>query len=127
MEHHIKALGILNIVWGSLGAFGGLLVIIIFGGTYGIVEAVSIREPDAALALPIIGIVGGAIAVLMLLMSAPSIITGIGLLQTKYWAKILTIILSVLYLFNVPFGTALGIYGLYVTCSSKSQNCFVSR
>ena len=127
MEQHIKALGILNIIWGSLGALCGIFILIIFGGAYGIVEVVSINEPDAAIALPIIGIVGGSIAFLMLLLSAPSIIAGIGLLQYKYWAKILTIILSVLHLFNFPFGTALGIYGLVVTCSSKSQECFVTK
>ncbi|MBN2318135.1 MAG: hypothetical protein JXR49_03625 [Acidobacteria bacterium] len=127
MEQHIKTLGILNIVWGSLGAFCGVFILILFGGAYGIVEAVSVHEPDAALALPIIGIVGGSIAVLMLLVSVPSIIAGIGLLQFKYWAKILTIIISVLHLFNFPLGTALGIYGLVVMCSSKSRDYFVSN
>ena len=127
MEQHIKALGILNIVWGSLGALCGIFILIVFGGAYGIVEVVSMHEPEAALALPIIGIIGGLTALFMLLLSAPSIIAGIGLLQFKYWAKILTIIVSVLHLFNFPFGTALGIYGLVVMCSYKSQDCFVSK
>jgi hypothetical protein len=126
MEQHIKILGILNIVWGSLGAVGGMVILIIFSGVFGIIGAVSSHQPDAAMALPIISTIGIVIAILLLLLSAPSIIAGIGLLHFKPWAKILTIVVSVLHLFNIPFGTALGIYGLWVLCSPKSQSCFIS-
>jgi hypothetical protein len=126
MEQHIKILGILNIVWGSLGAICGILILIVFGGAYGVIEAVSWHQSEAATALPVIGIIGMSIAILLLLLSAPSIIAGIGLLHFKPWAKILTIVVSALHLFNIPFGTALGIYGLWVLCSPKSQSCFVS-
>lgn len=126
MEQHIKILGILNIVWGSLGVLGGLTILLIFGGVFGLVGTLSVHQPDAFAALPIIGIIGSVVAIILLILSVPSIIGGIGLLRYKPWAKILTIILSVLHLFNIPFGTALGIYGLWVLCSEKSRDCFVS-
>jgi hypothetical protein len=126
MEQHVKILGILNIVWGALGALGGLVILIIFGVGYGIVDAVSAHQPDAAIALPIIGIIGCGVALLMLVLSIPSIIAGIGLIQYKSWAKILAIVVSALHLLNLPFGTALGVYGLWVLCSEKSRDCFVS-
>jgi hypothetical protein len=125
MEQHIKVLGILNIVFGSLGALGGIVIMIIFGGAYGIVRAVSSHQSEAAVALPVIALVGGAIAILLLLLSAPAIIAGIGLLQLRPWSKILGIVVSALHIFNIPFGTALGVYGLWVLCSQKSQSCFV--
>lgn len=127
MEQHIKILGILNIVLGGVGALGGIVILIVFAGAYGIVGAVSNYQPETALALPIIAIVGGALAVLLLLLSAPAIIAGIGLLQFRPWAKILGIVVSALHIFNVPFGTALGIYGLWVLCSQQSQSCFVDN
>ena len=127
MEQHIKVLGILNIVCGSLGALGGIVILIVFGGAYGIVEAVSSYQSEASMALPVIAVVGGAIAILLLLLSAPSIIAGIGLLQRRSWAKILGIVVSALHIFNVPFGTALGIYGFWVLCSQESQRCFVDN
>ena len=124
MEQHIKVLGILNIVFGSLGALSGIVILIIFSGAYGIVGALSSYQSEAAIALPIIAVVGGAIAMLLLILSAPAIIAGIGLLQFRSWAKILGIVVSALHIFNVPFGTALGIYGLWVLCSQQSQGCF---
>ncbi len=127
MEQHVKVLGILNIVAGGIGAFGGIIILVVFGGAYGIVEAVSNYQSEAAAALPVIAIIGGALAVLLLLISSPAIIAGIGLLQMRPWSKILGIVVSALHIFNVPFGTALGIYGLYVLCSQQTQSCFEDK
>lgn len=127
MEQHIKILGIMNIIWGAISALGGLAILIIFGGAYGIVEMVSREQSTAAIALPFIALIGGAMSLLLLLLSAPSIIAGIGLLQRKSWAKTLAIILSVLHLFNIPLGTALGIYGLWVLNSPQIRNSFVTH
>jgi hypothetical protein len=116
MKQHIKILGVLNIVWGSIGALAGLVVLVVFG----IVGTTIRREPDAAIALPIIGVVGGAISLFLLLLSVPSIVGGIGLLKFKPWSRILTIVVSAFHLLNIPFGTVLGIYGLWVLCSQDS-------
>jgi hypothetical protein len=124
MEQHIKILGILNIVWGGMGALAGLVILMIVGGAYGIVGAVAHHEPEAFFALPIIAIIGSAISILLLLLSAPAIIGGIGLIIFKPWARILTIIVSALHLLNFPLGTALGIYGLWVLLSQDSLHCF---
>jgi hypothetical protein len=37
---------------------------------------------------------------------------------------VLTIILSVIHLFSVPFGTALGIYGLWVLLQQETEPLF---
>jgi hypothetical protein len=124
MEQHVKVLGVLNIVWGSLGALCGLVLLMIFGGAYGVVEAVAYRNAQAAIALPVIAVIGGVICILLLLLSAPSIIAGIALLYFKPWGRILAIIVSALHLMNIPFGTALGIYGLWVLLSQKSMGLF---
>ena len=109
MEHHLKILGILYIVIGGLGVAAALIVFGIIGGIAGIARAG--EHPEA---VPFLVLLGGLAMVVVLAMSAPSIIAGIGLLYFKPWARVLTIILSVIHLFNIPFGTALGIYGLWV-------------
>ena len=126
MENHIKILGILNIVWGSVGALAGLVVLLVFGGAYGVVGVVTRQQPDAAVALPLIAMIGGAIALFLLIVSIPSIIAGIGLYNLRPWSRILVIVLSALHLLNFPFGTALGIYGLWVLLSHDSRRYFAS-
>src|SRR6476620_4786778 len=54
MEQHIKILGVLNIVWGAMGALGGLIVLLVFGSAFGIVGTAIHHDADAAIALPII-------------------------------------------------------------------------
>ncbi len=124
MEQHIKILGMLNIVWGALGAIAGLVILLIFGGAYGVVGIVSQQEPDAAIALPFIGMIGAALSLFLLVVSVPSIVAGIGLYCFKSWARALGIVISILHLLNFPFGTALGIYGLWVLLTAESGRCF---
>ena len=76
------------------------------------------------MAIPILGIIGGALALIALTLSIPGIVAGFGLLKRKPWARILTIVLSVLNLINIPFGTALGIYGLWVLFSQETAQLF---
>jgi hypothetical protein len=123
----VKVLGILNIILGAFGLLGALVILVVFGGAAGILGAASHGDPDARIAIPIISIVGVGLFFLILLLSIPDIIAGIGLLQFKPWARILGIILSVLHLIHIPFGTAVGIYGLWVLLSGGTEQLFQSR
>ena len=130
MERHIKLLGVLNIVWGSMGALTGLFLLAIFGGAFGIVGA-ALRETQTTFAWPLIAAIGGAIAgaitIYLLILSVPSIVAGIGLINFKPWARTVGIVVSALHLIHIPFGTALGIYGLWVLVSRESEGCFNGR
>ena len=124
MRKHIQLLGILNIIWGSFGLIAALILMIIFGGVVGIIGMASRHEPDAAIAIPIVSFLGGFIFIVLLITSLPAIITGIGLLRMASWSRIVAIILSVLHLFSIPLGTALGVYGLWVLLSQETVSCF---
>jgi hypothetical protein len=127
MRKHVQILGILNIAWGSLGLVGALIVMMIFGGAAGIIGTAARHDPGAGVAISIVSFVGGLIFLILLIASIPSIVAGVGLLNGASWGRILAIIVSVLHLFNLPFGTALGIYGLWVLLSQETQSEFVGR
>ena len=124
MSKHIRILAILNIIWGSIGVLGALVVLAVFGGLTSIIHLAGGGEPAADLAIPIIGTVGAFVLVALLITSVPSIVAGIGLLKFKDWARILAVILSALHLFNVPLGMALGLYGLWVLLSRETIALF---
>lgn len=48
------------------------------------------------------------------------VLAGWGLLERRPWARMLTIVLGCLSLFDVPFGTALGAYTLWVLLPAQS-------
>jgi len=112
MEQHMKVLGILNIVYASFGIMVALVIFAIFGGSAGLVAANN--DPDAAAAIPILGAIGLFIIFCVAIFTAPAIVAGIGLLKFKTWARPWTIVASILHILSIPFGTALGIYGLWV-------------
>jgi len=123
MEQHVKILGALHIVFGTLGLLLALGILVLFGGIAGLINAFD-YSGDAHISAPILGGIGAIIFVVLLVLSLPGLIAGIGLLQFRPWARILTIVISVLDLIHVPFGTALGIYGLWVLLSQGSERLF---
>ena len=111
MDLHVKVLAALYLIFGVLGILGSLMVLLIFGGAAGIIIMAAPNDPDALLAVPIVGLIGGILVMLIFTLSVPGIIAGIGLLKRRPWARSLTIVLSVLNLTNIPSascGTPLG-------------------
>lgn len=120
MEKHVRLLGILHLIWGGMGLFAILVVLILFVGGF---TALGIANNDPA---PF-WLAGGFSTLflgIVLLAVVPSIIAGYGLLKKYNWARILTIILSVIALFEFPLGTILGAYGLYVLLHGESSLIF---
>jgi hypothetical protein len=125
MQTHVKVLAILHIVFGALGVLIGLGIFAFFGGIAGLIHMD--HDPDAALAIPMMGAIGGFVMIVLLAVSIPGIIAGIGLMKYQSWARILTIVLSILDLVSIPFGTALGIYGLWVLFTAEGARLFEQR
>ncbi len=133
MRDHIKILGVLNIVMGSLNALGGLIVLVMMGGlatfmASGVVaNSASASDADnARAAAPWMGLIGVIIGGFLLAFAIPSIVGGWGLLKYKSWSRILMLIISGLNLLHIPFGTALGIYGLWVLTNDQSTQLLES-
>ncbi len=118
MHTHVKVVAVLYIALGALN----LLAAVLFGfamGLAGTIVGMS-GDPDAAVALPIIGVTGTALVVFLLLLSLPMIVTGIGLLRHREWARIAGIVIAALAIFHFPFGTAIGVYGLWVLLNNET-------
>ncbi|WP_346854792.1 hypothetical protein [uncultured Draconibacterium sp.] len=105
MEKHINVVAALQIGYSILGLIIAGTVFAVF---YLIGDFVDDHEAEFVLS-----IIANVIMVLSLIVSIPGIIAGIGLFKRKNWARILTLIISVLNLFSFPIGTALGVYSIW--------------
>ena len=123
MDTHVRVLGVLNIAMGVVGLIIAALMMIGVGGAAGIISA-SAEPEEAALAVPILSIVGGLVVAVVFAFSLPSVVTGIGLLYFKPWARILGIVLSAIALLGFPWVTLLGIYGLWVLFNKDTERLF---
>jgi uncharacterized membrane protein (DUF2068 family) len=62
-----------------------------------------------------------SVAGIFLVTGVAGIIAGWGLYERRSWARILAIVLGFLNLFHWPFGTAIGIYTLWVLLPTSSE------
>ncbi len=109
---HLTILSILFITFDSILFLLGIAFIkgFSFLGTV-------VNDATANLVLSSVGMFIGTI---LLVISIPSIIAGIGLIYRKSWSRILALVICVIKLFSIPFGTALGIYGIWVLMKDES-------
>lgn len=125
MASHVKILGILHVVFGVLGLLVAIGLLLLFGGLAGVIGAAAVENPqEQRAAAGVLGIIGAVVFFVVVVLSLPGLIAGIGLLKFRPWARILGIVVSALDLIHVPIGTALGVYGLWVLLSNETEALF---
>ena len=113
MDKHIGIVGGLFVAMGAIKLLAaGIVMVTVMGG--GLLS----QDMDV---LAVTSTVAISVSSLLLFLALPSLIGGIGLLKRRSWARILVVVLGILNLPGVPFGTALGIYTLWVLLKPESE------
>ena len=114
----VQAVGWIHLALSSLGVLGGLAL---FGAIapWGLLSG----DPTAAF---VTGTVATVLAAVMFTIALPGLFAGIGLLQRRSWGRNVAIVVSALLLFQVPVGTALGAFSLYVLLQDDTRRYFES-
>jgi hypothetical protein len=109
---HIRLLGIL---WLGLSVFRLLPGAVLWGlfrhGARILPVSVPFFVPGILHAVGLFFVLGGALG----------IVAGWGLLDRQPWARMMAIVLAFLNLLDMPFGTALGVYTLWVLLPAESE------
>jgi len=116
MKQHVTIVGVLQIIFSVLGLLLALFLFLVITGA-GFISG----EQEAMF---ITSIVGTFLGLFLTIISLPGLIGGIFLLKYKEWARILTIIVGIVGLINLPFGTALGIYTLWTLLNADTVQLF---
>lgn len=117
MEKHLTILSVGLIALGVVGIGAAIVVFVVIAGG-GLISG------DGT-AMMITASVATALAVFLAVVSLPSVIAGIGLMQRANWARVLTLIIAAMNLLNIPVGTALGVYAFWVLLNDKVTPLFV--
>jgi len=120
MKQHVTIVGALHIgyaVWGVLWA------VIVFMIMLGIGMVAIVDDETTRVILTTVGcIVPGLLAAFAI----PGFVGGIGVLRLRPWARYMVLVLSVLALFSIPIGTAIGIYSIWVLAQDETAQLFAS-
>ena len=114
MSKHVNAIGVLRLALAGIGAM--LVITVYFGSRWLITFPPVIEDPMAE---SVLITVGNAIVVVVGIGSALNILAAVGLLTFQPWARYLTIFLSIFDLFNIPVGTAVALYTLWVLMQNE--------
>ena len=109
---HVRLLGILWLAISAFRLMPALFLLAFFG------HVLPFLPPGVP------GFVHGilqVVGVLLLAGAALGIATGWGLLDRQPWARTLALVMGFLNLIDMPFGTALGIYTLWVLLPARSE------
>lgn len=112
IDGHIRLLGILWLAISGIRLIPGLVLTTLFR------PSMELLPPDVPGFVPDLL---QSIGVMFLASAVLGIITGWGLLQRQSWARMLAIVFGCVSLLDIPFGTALGTYTLWVLLPAKSE------
>jgi hypothetical protein len=122
MQKHVTVIGALYIGMGVLLILAAIIVAVTLLGA-GWITLTSGEDLPFWILLTVTLVTG----FFLLLFAVPQIVAGIGLLNLKPWSRYLAMVLAVFGLFNIPVGTAIGIYTLWALVQDEVEQLFSSR
>ncbi|HLH09747.1 MAG TPA: zinc ribbon domain-containing protein [Terriglobales bacterium] len=114
--HHVNTLGILWMVYGVLTGFGGVMMLIVANAFFG-PWMQNQETPMPPFIRPMIGFIG----TILIIVALARVLAGWGLYAKQGWGRILALIMGFISLIDFPFGTALGIYSIWVLLSPGAE------
>jgi hypothetical protein len=125
MAQHVDLLGLLYIIWGALSLVVGVAILVLAFGALAIIATADRPEQTAGLAASLTAVAffllgGGGLA-----WGAAHSWSGLGVRRYRPWARLVALALAIINLFFLPFGTALGIYALWVLITDQGRRLFV--
>ncbi|MGE5056800.1 MAG: zinc ribbon domain-containing protein [Acidobacteriota bacterium] len=118
VQGHVRLLALFWLAFSAFNTVGAIVLYIVANTIFAHMHDFGAPEGPGTFLRPLLSV----IAILLLAKAALGFIAGWGLLQHESWARILVLILGFISLFtNIPFGTALGIYTMWVLLSSDSE------
>lgn len=118
VQNHVHLLGILWLAISAFNAVAGLILLVLANTLFG-----HLHEMGAPPQVPtgFLSALLSTIGIIVLAKAACGFFAGWGLLQREPWARIVALVLAFISLFNVPFGTAIGVYTMWVLLPGQSQ------
>lgn len=117
VQEHVRLLGILWMAYSALNVVGGIILVVISNTLFGRFSQAGPPPEVTSWLRPFLTVIG----CLILAKAAAGLITGWGLLQREPWGRILALVVGFISLFNIPIGTALGVYTLWVLLPARSD------
>jgi hypothetical protein len=117
MKKHVTVVGALQIGFSTLWLIAAVVLFIVFNFAKGFVE-------NDEVALRVLGFIGYILPFFIGFIAVLGLVGGIALLSYRSWARVLVIIVSALGCLNIPIGTLVGVYTIWVLMQDETVKLF---
>jgi hypothetical protein len=111
VARHVRILGIFWLVLSGFRLIPGLAMMAIFGSGRRFIPGMPFFVHNIVSGIGFLFVAGAVLG----------LAAGWGLIQRESWARMLAIVVGCLNLLDLPFGTALGVYTLWVLLPAESE------
>ncbi|MBI3400666.1 MAG: hypothetical protein HY048_04535 [Acidobacteria bacterium] len=123
MSSHVDLAGILFIVWGLLTAIVGLSTLALGVGAVALLTSGS-HDGSRQIAAGLTAAVFTTLALIAILWGAAHVAVGVPLRRRRPKARLVALMLGSVDLLLLPYGTALGVYALWVLLNEGGKALF---
>jgi hypothetical protein len=118
VQEHVRLLGILWLALSAFNTIAGIILYVIANTLFAHASELGVPDAPASFLRPLLSVV----AILLLAKAAIGFYAGWGLLQRERSARVIVLVLAFISMFtNIPVGTALGIYTMWVLLPQDSE------
>ncbi len=123
MKAHVDFLGVLFIVWGLLTVVVGVSTLALGIGAIALITSAN-RGDSGQVAAGLTAAIFTTLAFIAILWGAVHVIVGVPLRRYTPWSRFIALMLGSVDLLLLPYGTALGVYALYVLLHEEGKRVF---
>ena len=121
MLAHVDLLGVLFIIWGLLTTLIGVSTLALGVAAAALVAS---RSGGSQVAAGVTAAAFTTLAVMAIIWGVIHIAVGVPLRRRQSWARLVALMLGSVDLVLLPYGTALGVYALWVLLNEKGKALF---
>jgi hypothetical protein len=125
MAAQVDFLGILFIVWGLLTTLVGVSTLALGVGAVALIASAS-RGGGSQVAAGVMAAVFTGLAIIAMLWGAAHVVVGVPLRRHTPWSRLAALMLGSVDLLLLPYGTALGVYAIWVLLNEDAKRLFTT-
>lgn len=118
---HVDFLGVLFIVWGLLTTIIGLSTLALGVGAAALIAS---SDRPASFAASFTAAAFTSLAIIAILWGIAHVAVGLPLRKHRHWSRLGAMVLGSIDLILLPYGTALGVYALWVLIRQDAKRLF---
>jgi hypothetical protein len=124
MTRHVDLLAILYRIWGALAMATGLAILVLGLGAMAVVTSAQHAAYEGGLLAGLTAFTFFVFGTGALIWGGAHLVTAKAMRVRRHWARVGGLLLAVLNMFFLPFGTALAIYAFWVFLNNEARTIF---